>query len=199
MSLYGALDQTNHLSEFTVPLDTQKGVLTPTQRKALALANLGLGTVVPGTAGVVTASAAVVVDANKDVGVFRNLRATRIVYQGGAPISDATAGNRTWTAAEILTGIIVRATTGASRSDTLPTAALLVAGLPGAQVGDTIEFMLVNGASAAETITINAGAGGAFDANQPAGTRVLAQNVTKLINIRLTNVTPASEAYVVYM
>lgn len=198
MSLYGAFDQTNHLSELTVPLDTQSGVKTPAQRKALAIANLGLGAA-PGAAGGVTASAAVVVDANKDVGVFRNLRATRIIYQGGAPISDATAGNRTWTAAEILTGIIVRATTGASRSDTLPTAALLVAGLPGAQVGDTIEFMLVNGASAAETITINAGAGGAFDANQPAGTRVLAQNVTKLINIRLTNVTPASEAYVVYM
>lgn len=42
MSLYGALDQTNHLSEFTVPLDTQRGVLTPAQRKALAVFNLGL-------------------------------------------------------------------------------------------------------------------------------------------------------------
>lgn len=199
MSLYGALDQTNHFGEFNTPLDTQRGVLSSAQRKALALANLGLGTVVPGTAGTVVASAAVVVDANKDIGTFRNLRAVRVIYQGGVPISDATAGNRTWTAAEILTGIIVRATAGASRSDTLPTAALLVAAVPGAQVGDTIEFMLVNGASAAETITVNAGAGGGFDANQPAGTRVLAQNVTKMINIRLTNVTPASEAYVVYM
>lgn len=43
MSLYGALAKENHLSEFGEVLETQGGsVLTAAQRKALALANLGL-------------------------------------------------------------------------------------------------------------------------------------------------------------
>lgn len=151
------------------------------------------------TAGVVTASKAPIVDANKDVGDFRNLRAVRLILETGAPTSDATAGARTYTAAEILGGLIVRDPNGASRSDVLPTAALLVAAIPGAKVGDIIECLIVNGADAAETITIGAGAGGAFDANQTAASRVIPQNTTKCIYIRLTNVTPASEAYVVYM
>lgn len=198
MSLYGAFDKTKHLSELTEPLETQgSGVLTPAQRKALVLANLGLGAV-PGVAGVVTASAAVVVDANKDVGTFRNLRTARVILSGGAPFSDATAGNITYTAAQLLTGIVVRDPNGASRSDVLPTAALLVAAIPGAAVGDTIEFLITNGADAAETITLTAGAGSTFDANQTAASRLIAQNSSKIVALRLTNVTPASEAYVIY-
>jgi predicted RecA/RadA family phage recombinase len=115
-----------------------------------------------------------------------------------APASYATAGAQTYTAADILGGIIVRDPNGASRSDVLPTAALLVAALPGARVGDLVDCLIVNGADAAETITIGAGAGGAFDANQTAASRVIGQNSQKSVVIRLTNVTPASEAYVVY-
>src|SRR5690349_811929 len=80
----------------------------------------------------------------------------------GTPVSDATAGARTYTAAEILTGIIVRDPNGASRTDVLPTAALLVAALTRPAVGDVISCYIVNGADAAETITINAGSGGGF-------------------------------------
>lgn len=121
----------------------------------------------------------------------------------GAPTSIATAGNVTYTAAQILSGVIVRDPAGAARTDTLPTAALLVAAMlqaasPGAVVGDRIRCLIVNGADAAETITLAAGTGGAFDANQTAASRVIPQNATKEIHIRLTNVTAASEAYVVY-
>ena len=42
MSLYGSLDKTKHFSEFGSPLVTAAGVKTPAQRKALALAALGL-------------------------------------------------------------------------------------------------------------------------------------------------------------
>jgi predicted RecA/RadA family phage recombinase len=115
-----------------------------------------------------------------------------------APTSDATAGPRTYTAAEILGGTIVRDPNGASRSDVLPTAALLVAALPGVRVGDTVDCLIVNGADAAETITIGAGTGGGFDANQTAASRVIGQNASKLLRIRFTNVTAASEAYVAY-
>jgi hypothetical protein len=70
--------------------------------------------------------------------------------------------------------------------------------IPGCAVGDTVECLIVNGADAAETITIGAGSGGAFDANQTATSRVIGQNTSKRIAIRITNVTGSSEAYVVY-
>lgn len=151
------------------------------------------------TAGTVAASKAVVVDANKDVGTLRNVRTTRIIRSEGAATSVATAGAKTYTAAEILGGIIVRDPAGASRSDVLPTAALLVAAIPNAAVGDIIECLIINGADAAETITIGAGSGGGFDTNQTASSRIIGQNASKLMRIRLTNVTASSEAYVVYL
>ncbi len=115
-----------------------------------------------------------------------------------APTSVATAGAGTITAAMILTETYVRDCAGASRTDTLDTAANIVAAVPGAKVGDVLELLVINGSDAAETITLAAGTGGAFDANQTAASRVVGQNTSKLVRIRLTNVTAASEAYVVY-
>lgn len=115
-----------------------------------------------------------------------------------APASKSTAGPVTLTAAEVLGGIVVADPNGAGRTYTLPTAALLVAAIPGAKVGDVVRCYIVNGADAAEAITIAEGTGGGFDANQTAGSRVIAQNNSKLVHIRLTNVTASSEAYVVY-
>jgi hypothetical protein len=74
-----------------------------------------------------------------------------------------------------------------------------VAAIPGVQVGDVVRTLVVNGASAAETITINAGAGGAFDANQSAASQVIGQNVSKTLTIRFTNVGARHEAYVAYL
>ena len=123
-------------------------------------------------------------------------------YNGSAPASISTAGAATYTAAQLLGGIIVRDPNGAGRTDTLPTAALLVAAVnaygSGAQVGDLITFLVVNGADAAEAITVAAGSGGAFDANQTAASRTIAQNASKTIYVRLTNVTSGAEAYVIY-
>lgn len=115
-----------------------------------------------------------------------------------AAASLATAGVETYTAAQLIGGVIVRDCAGAGRTDTLSTAALLVAALPGCQVGDVIETLIVNGSDAAESITLAAGTGGGFDANQTAASRVIPQNSSKKIRIRLTNVTASSEAYVVY-
>lgn len=118
-----------------------------------------------------------------------------VVNENPAATSLATAGAETYTAAQLLGGSIVRDPNGASRTDTLPTAALLVAAIPGAKVGDVIRTYIVNGADAAETITLQAGAGGTFDVNQTAASRIIAQNASKLLHIRLTNVTAAAEAY----
>lgn len=40
MSLFNSFDRTQHLGELASPLDTQSGVLTPAQRRALTIANL---------------------------------------------------------------------------------------------------------------------------------------------------------------
>lgn len=117
---------------------------------------------------------------------------------GPAAASKATAGAVTLTAAEIIGGIVVADCAGAGRTYTLPTAALLVAAIPGAKVGDIVRCLVVNGSDAAEAITLAAGTGGDFDANQTAASRVVGQNTSKLVLIRLTNVTASSEAYVVY-
>jgi hypothetical protein len=121
------------------------------------------------------------------------------IWGGGAFTSDATAGARTYTSAEILGGVIVRDPNGASRTDTLPTAALLVAAIIGAQVGDVVRCYIVNGADAAETITVNAGTGGTYDTNETAVSRLIGQNASKWVHIRLTNVTTGAEAYAVCM
>ena len=115
-------------------------------------------------------------------------------------VSKNTAGAVTLTAAELLAGTIVADPNGAGRTYTLPTAALLVAAMAAAghvQVGSTLKFMIVNGADAAETITVAAGAGGAFDANQTAASRIVSQNNQKEFRLRITNITGGAEAYVV--
>lgn len=113
------------------------------------------------------------------------------------PTSINTAGNVTLTAAQVLSGIIVRDTNGGARSDTLPTAALLVAAITNPQVGDVLRCSMVGGGAAIWTILV--GAGGAFDANQLAAQQIVGVGQTKVMCIRLTNITPAAEAYVVYL
>lgn len=115
-----------------------------------------------------------------------------------APASKSTAGAVTLTAAEVIGGIVVADPNGAGRTYTLPTAALLVAALQAPQVGDIIRCKVINGADAAETITLQEGTGGTWDANQTSASRVIAQLNSKDVLIRLTNVTASSEAYVVY-
>ena len=130
-------------------------------------------------------------------------RATRVMTGEGAAASYATAGAQTYTAADVLSGTIVRDCAGAGRTDVLPTAALLVAAIKAANggkavVGDVLRLLLVNGTNGAFSVTVNAGAGGTFDANQAAASRVVQQNSSKVISIRITGILSGSEAYVVY-
>lgn len=115
-----------------------------------------------------------------------------------AAASKATAGGVTLTAAEVIGGIVVADCAGSGRTYTLPTAADLVAAIPGAKIGEIVRCLIVNGSDAAESITLAAGSGGAFDTNQTAASRIIAQNGSKYVHIRLTGVAASSEAYVVY-
>jgi len=85
-----------------------------------------------------------------------------------------TAGVVTYTAAELLGGLILRDPNGAGRSDVTPTAALIIAGMPGASIGNSFRFVIRNTADAAETITITAGSNVTLS-----GTMTIAQNNSK--------------------
>ncbi len=97
----------------------------------------------------------------------------------------------TLTAAELLNGFINGTPTGAG-TYTFPTAALMVAAIPGAAVGDTFVTFLQNTAGAANTITLAAGG-----ATLVGGTAV-AQNKSAIIAFTLTNVTLTTEAYTAF-
>lgn len=106
-----------------------------------------------------------------------------------------TAGALTYTPGQVLGGMILRDPNGSARTDTLPTAALLAAAIPGATIGTTFDFFLRNDADASETITIAAGTGGTTTGG---GTMTVAQNNAKFFRIRFTAVAVGSEAYTVY-
>jgi hypothetical protein len=115
------------------------------------------------------------------------------VAQATTVTTDVTAGARTYTAAELVGGLILRDPTGGNRSDVTPTAALIVAGVAGAIVGSSFEFTIRNTADAAETITVTAGAGVTLS-----GTMTIAQNASKRFLAVLTDVGAGTEAVTIY-
>ena len=125
---------------------------------------------------------------------LRDPRLGSVVVPTYAVQTITTAGNHTLTTAEALSGLILRDTNGASRTDTLPTAADLVEAVQGAMVNHAFEIEIRNNADAsAETLTIAAGSGGTTS-----GTMTIADGATKRFAIVFTNVGIGSEAYTVY-
>jgi hypothetical protein len=123
------------------------------------------------------------------------------IYNMPVPASYAATASRTYTAADVLGGIIMDAGNGASaHTGTLPTAASLGAAMRaistrGVIVGDTVWCLIVNSSSGAGVFTIAVGSGGTFDTN--AGQNI-PQNASKEVAIRFTNGIAGSEAYTVY-
>lgn len=77
-----------------------------------------------------------------------------------AVVSDA--GNVAYTAAQALGGLILRDPNGGARTDTLPSAADIIAALGGADVvpvGMSAQLHIRNTADAAETLSVAAGTG----------------------------------------
>ena len=129
-------------------------------------------------------------------GRLKNSATAQIPVFQPTPDSITTAGAGTYTIANLLNGILLRDPNGGSRTDTLPTAALVVAGMSGCAVGDSISCTIINTADAAETITLAMGSGGT--AANTGVTTAFDQNTSKTIYLVLTNVTASSEAYTVY-
>lgn len=118
---------------------------------------------------------------------------TQVAWQRATATTDATAGARTYTAAELIGGLILRDPAGGSRNDVTPTAALIVAGIQGAVVGSSFEFTIRNTADAAETITVTAGADVTLS-----GTMTIAQNNSKRFLAVCTNVGAGTETVTIY-
>jgi len=98
----------------------------------------------------------------------------------------ANAAGQTLTAAQILGGTLDRS--GAvTVSDTLPTAAALVAARPGVSAGDVVELKIRNRNTG--TLTILTGAGVTLE-----GTTTIPTVNTRIYKVRFTNTTPGAEA-----
>src|SRR5262245_45378969 len=67
-----------------------------------------------------------------------------LVFQTRVPASITTAGAVTYTAAQVLGGMIARDPSGADRTDVLPTAAQLAALIPGVAVGTSFDSCIMN-------------------------------------------------------
>ena len=95
------------------------------------------------------------------------------VYSGASPVRDfrtATADNTaaaaTYTAAEVLAGLILRSPAGgANVTDVMPTAANLIAAMPGAITGMSFVTYLDAGATPEAAITLNGASTGVTYAN----------------------------------
>jgi hypothetical protein len=119
-----------------------------------------------------------------------------------APAAAIGTGNKTITVAQILTGILEEDPSGAA-TWTLPTAALLVAGVTDVAIGDTLDFAVINTDGTADiAITVAAGTDGSLVGNaevESADTTADAiSSGSAMFRIRFTGVASGSEAYVAY-
>lgn len=107
--------------------------------------------------------------------------------------TDNTAGANTWSAAELVGGLMLRDPAGDNRSDVTPTAAQIVGAITGAIATSSFEFVIRNTADAAETITLTAGANVSLS-----GTMTIAQNNSKRFLAVVTNAGSGTEAVTIY-
>lgn len=118
-----------------------------------------------------------------------------VVYPMIVPQTISTAGNVTYTPAQLMSGWINRDGNGGARTDTLPSASALAAAIQGVMVNTSFEFELRNTSGTAIAITLAGGAGVTFS---PVGATSVAQLNTRTYLVVFTNVTPGQEAYTVY-
>lgn len=123
---------------------------------------------------------------------------------GAAPTPAAAIGTgaQTMTIAELLTQVLEEDPEGAA-TWTMPTAALAVAGIDGVQIGDHIDFWIINNATATadEPITVAVGTGGTLvgrAAVEAASVTGEENSGSSMWRMRFTGVASGSEAYTLY-
>lgn len=106
------------------------------------------------------------------------------VFKKTTVTTEATAGDVTYTAAQILGGLILRDPAGGARADLFPTAAAIIAAMKSYNVGNSFEVTIRNTADAAETITMTTNTGLTLS-----GTMTIAQNNSKSFLVLVTAAT----------
>ena len=138
--------------------------------------------------------------------ILQNLEVGRVdiaLENMPTPPAAISAAAHTVLIAEIHTRIL-RMDPTADRAWTLCTAALAVAGTPGARVGDTVDFSIINigTAGADEIITLAAGTGGTLVGSGAVLTSDPVNDAfssgSGLFRLQFDNVTASSEAISVY-
>lgn len=126
------------------------------------------------------------------------------IFINEIPLANRQGGLAGRTAVKVATGATVLTTDdvlggvvlqdpGTNTTLTTPTAAALVAALPGATVGTTFELHVRNTANGAETITFTGGTGVTVS-----GTATIAQNNAKTFKLVVTNASAGQEAITAY-
>jgi hypothetical protein len=116
-----------------------------------------------------------------------------LVYPTVTVANETTAAAVTYTVTQLLGGFLARDPNGAGRADLVPTAAAIVAAIPGVLTGASFEFELRNAADAAETITVTTNTGISLS-----GTMTIAQNNQKRFIVQVTNALVGSEAVTIF-
>lgn len=75
-------------------------------------------------------------------------------------LTTITGAGVTLTPAQLLGGLILHDTSSGAVNDTLPTAALMIPAIEGAEVGSWFRFLIRNTSAGAGTLTLLAGTGG---------------------------------------
>jgi hypothetical protein len=133
--------------------------------------------------------------------VFTNVTVAAVTIYDETPVApprtavttDATAGANTWTAAELLGGLLLRDPAGASRLDVSPDAADIVAAIPNCVAGSSFPFTIKNTADGEEIITLTAGSGITLSGNM-----AIDRYQAKTFLARVTNAGSGTEAVTIY-
>jgi hypothetical protein len=109
-------------------------------------------------------------------------------------------GVRTLTAAEVLGGLLV-VNCDDAQTATLPTAALLLASMPGAAVGQSFDVDLINTGDTTVTVAVGTGGTLATGSNSKSTVATVVSNAAKRFTIRITSMIAygdTSDGYLVY-
>jgi len=120
-------------------------------------------------------------------------RLSTLAYPTVTPTVNAVAAAVTYTAAEILSGLLLRDALSSARADLLPTAAAIVAAINGCQVGTSFRTWIRNTGAGAGSITLTTNTGLTLS-----GTVAIVFQQQKELLFVVTNNVVGSEAVTVY-
>nr|QBK86419.1 MAG: uncharacterized protein LCMAC102_02140 [Marseillevirus LCMAC102] len=126
--------------------------------------------------------------------LFERFGTGGLIKSQPAPTSISNA-DATLTIAQLLTQILTQTPT-VDRTLTLPTAVLAVGGISGVEIGDSIDFYIVN-EGASNSVLVAMGSGGTLVGSNEVK-EALGGAGSGFYRLRFTNITAESEAYIVY-